>query len=68
MDGWVAVKPSMTSAMREMSANGTVWTLQALRTFSLFLLLALWGNKNWPPSMKVKNLKKIEKFPKQKWV
>ena len=26
---------------------------------SLFPLLALWGNKNWPPSMKVK---KLEKF------
>ena len=26
---------------------------------SLFPLLALWGNKNWPPSMKVK---KIESF------
>ena len=24
---------------------------------SLFPLLALWGNKNWPPSMKVKKLK-----------
>ena len=23
---------------------------------SLFQLLALWGNKNWPPSMKVKKL------------
>ena len=23
---------------------------------SLFPLLALWGNKNWPPSMKVKKL------------
>ena len=27
---------------------------------SLFPLLALWGNKNWPPSMKVK---KMEIFP-----
>ena len=26
---------------------------------SLFPLLALWGNKNWPPSMKVK---KVENF------
>ena len=24
---------------------------------SLFSILALWGNKNWPPSMKVKKLK-----------
>ena len=41
--------------------------LQALKTLcliqfwswmnSLFPLLALWGNKNWPPSMKVKKLK-----------
>ena len=30
---------------------------------SLFSLLALWGNKNWPPSMKVK---KVGKFPEQK--
>ena len=26
---------------------------------SLFPLLALWGNKDWPPSMKVKELSKI---------
>ena len=48
-------------------ANGPVWMPQALETLclihflgwknSLFPLLALWGNKNWPPSMKVKKLK-----------
>ena len=27
---------------------------------SLFPLLALWGNKNWPPSMKVKKLKILQ--------
>ena len=26
---------------------------------ALFPILALWGNKNWPPSMKVKKLKKF---------
>ena len=30
---------------------------------SLFPLLALWGNKNWPPSMKVK---KLENFQNKK--
>ena len=50
----------------EQAANGPVWMLQALKTLclirfwgcenSLFPLLALWGNKNWPPSMKVKKL------------
>ena len=27
---------------------------------SLFSLLALWGNKNWPPSMKVKKMENFE--------
>ena len=27
---------------------------------SLFPLLALWGNKNWPPSMKVKKLENFQ--------
>ena len=27
----------------------------------LFPLLALWGNKKWPPSMKVKNLENYQK-------
>ena len=27
---------------------------------SLFSILALWGNKNWPPSMKVKKLKMFQ--------
>ena len=50
--------------------NGTVWMPQALKHLnlihfwswvnSLFSLLALWGNKNWPPSMKMKNLEKFE--------
>ena len=48
------------------AANGPDWMPQApkplcLNQFwswmnSLFQLLALWGNKNWPPSMKVKKL------------
>ena len=47
-------------------ANGPVWMPQALKTLCLILflvwknslcwLLVLWGNKNWPPSMKVKKL------------
>ena len=27
---------------------------------SLFALLALWGNKNWPPSMKVKMMENLQ--------
>ena len=27
---------------------------------SVFPLLALWGNKNWPPSIKVKNVENLE--------
>ena len=27
---------------------------------SLFQLLALWGNKNWPPSMKVKMMENLQ--------
>ena len=48
------------------AANGPVWMPQALKTPCLiqfwswmnppFPLLALWGNKNWPPSMKVKKM------------
>ena len=51
------------------AANGPVWMPKALKPLcliqfwswknSLFPLLALWGNKNWPPSMKVK---KVENF------
>ena len=53
------------------AANGPVWMPQALKTLclihfwswmnSLFPLLALWGNKNWPPSMKLEKLKKYGK-------
>ena len=28
--------------------------------FSLFSLLALWGNKNWPPSIKVKQIENCQ--------
>ena len=55
------------------AANGPVWMPQALKTLCLiqfwswmnspFPLLALWGNKNWPPSMKVK---KMENFQDKK--
>ena len=53
------------------AANGPVWMPQALKTPCLiqiwscmnppFPLLALRGNKNWPPSMKVKKLWKFGK-------
>ena len=53
------------------AANGPVWMSQAPKPLcliqfwswenSFFWLLALLGNKNWPPSMKVK---KIENFQK----
>ena len=49
------------------AANGPVWMPQAPKPLcliqfwswvnSLSCILALWGNKNWPPSMKVKKLK-----------
>ena len=69
---------NMEIKVAQWAANGPVWIPKALKTFclkqfwgwknSLFPLLALWGNKNWPPSMEVKNLKnylkvrKMEKF------
>ena len=28
--------------------------------FSLFSLLALWGNKNWPPSIKVRQIENLQ--------
>ena len=50
-------------------ANGPERMALALKTLcliqflswvnSLFPLLALWGNKNWPPSMKVKKLENL---------
>ena len=53
-----------------MAANGPVWMPQALKigaliyflswVIPLFPLLALWGNKNWPP--KYEHGKKLEKF------
>ena len=65
---WKSWKISKTRGFQR-DANGPVWMPQALKTFSLihfwswmnslFPLLALWGNKNWPPSMKVK---KVENF------
>ena len=52
--------------LAQQAANGPVWMPQALKPLhlvlffgwvnSLFSLLALWGNKNWPPSIKVKKL------------
>ena len=40
-------------------ANGPVWMPQALKPLCLILfwILALWGNKNWLPSMKKQKLK-----------
>ena len=34
---------------------------------SLFSLLALWGNKNWPPSMKVKQIENCQNKMGLKW-
>ena len=34
--------------------------LLGLEAFPVFPLLALWGNKNWPPSMKVKKLENFQ--------
>ena len=52
------------------TANGPVWMPQALKSTCLiqfwswvnstFPLLALWGNKKWLPSMKVKKLKNFQ--------
>ena len=51
-----------------MAANILVWLPQVCKVapliqflswvIPLFQLLALWGNKNWPPSMKVGMMKK----------
>ena len=63
---WKSWKIFRTKGVQR-DANGPVWMPQALNTPCLiqfwswmnlpFPLLALWGNKNWPPSMKVKKLK-----------
>ena len=52
-----------------MAANGPIWMPQALKIICLaqvgwnpffhFHHSFLWGNKNWPPSMKVKKLKNL---------
>ena len=57
---------SLRTKGAEWAGNGPFWLPQALKTFcliqfwgwknSLFPLLVLWGNRNWPPSMKVKKL------------
>ena len=62
---WKSWKNSRTKGAQR-DANGPDWMPQALNTLclihfwgwknSLFPLLALWGNKNWPPSMKVKKM------------
>ena len=62
---WKRWKISRTKGV-ERDANGPVWMPQAPKPLclvhfwswknSLFSVLALWGNKNWPPSMKVKKL------------
>ena len=54
----------------QQAANGPDWMPQALKTHRVILfwgcenspfpLLALWGNKNWPPSMKVKKMKNFQ--------
>ena len=62
---WKIWKSSGTK-WAQWASNGPVWMPQALKTLflihfwgwenSLFPLLALWGNKNWLPSMKVEKL------------
>ena len=57
------------------AANGPEWRPHALKPLCLiqfwswrnspFPLLAHWGNKNWPPSIKVKMMKQL---PEQKWL
>ena len=52
------------------AAYGAVYFPQALETLcliqfwnwknSLFSLLALWGNKNWPPSIKMKQIENCQ--------
>ena len=64
---WKSSKSSGTK-WAQWAANGPVWMPHALKTPCLiqfwswmnvpFLVLALWDNKNWPPSMKVKKLEK----------
>ena len=64
---WKSCK-NMRRKGAEQAANGPVWLPKALKTFcliqflgwknSLFPLLALWGNKNWPTNMKVKKAQK----------
>ena len=54
----------------QQAANGPVWMALALKTpclilfwsweNSLFPLMALWGNKNWLPSMKGKKLENFQ--------
>ena len=61
---------NIKTKLAEWAANGPVWMAQALKTLSLiqfwcqknslFPLLALWGNKNWLPSMKVKKLENYQ--------
>ena len=51
---------------QDRAANGQVWMSQAFKdpiliqfwswVIVLFPILATWGNKNWPPSMKVRKL------------
>ena len=40
--------------------NPSVSSIFKVGGISLFPLLALWGNKNWLPSMKVKKLEKVQ--------
>ena len=63
---WKSLKILRTKVAQR-DVNGPVWMSLALKPLcliqfwsgmnSLFPLLAPWGNKNWPPSMKVKMLK-----------
>ena len=59
----------------QQAANGLVWMPQALKAHciiqfwdwknSLFCILALWGNKNWPPQYESEE---VGNFSWQKWL
>ena len=73
---WKSWKISTAKGVQR-DANGPVWMSPALKTLclihfcgwenSIFPLLALWGNKNWPPSMKVKELETFQNKIGLKW-
>ena len=47
--------------------NPPVSSISGLRRISLFSLLALWGNKNWPPIIKMKQIENCQEKMGCKW-